>query len=83
MRGGAWLRVRGERHALFHCTHWWSCGNSPGHELFTADKPVLFAYHSYAQDVRGLIYDRPNHDNFHVIGYKEQGSTTTPFDPVC
>ena len=51
-------------------------------ELFTADKPVLFAYHSYAQDVRGLIYDRPNHDNFHVIGYKEQGSTTTPFDMV-
>lgn len=51
-------------------------------ELFTADKPVLFAYHSYAQDVRGLIYDRPNHDNFHVVGYKEQGSTTTPFDMV-
>ena len=51
-------------------------------ELFTADKPVLFAYHSYAQDVRGLIYDRPNHDNFTVVGYKEQGSTTTPFDMV-
>lgn len=49
-------------------------------DLFTADKPVLFAYHSYAQDVRGLIYDRPNHDNFNVVGYKEQGSTTTPFD---
>ena len=41
-------------------------------ELFTADKPVLFAYHSYAHDVRGLIYDRPNHDNFNVHGYKEQ-----------
>ena len=51
-------------------------------DLFTADKPVLFAYHSYAQDVRGLIYDRPNHDNFTVVGYKEQGSTTTPFDMV-
>ena len=45
-------------------------------EIFTADKPVLFAYHSYAHDVRGLIFDRPNHDNFNVHGYKEQGSTT-------
>ena len=51
-------------------------------EIFTADKPVLFAYHSYAHDVRGLIFDRPNHDNFNVHGYKEQGSTTTPFDMV-
>lgn len=51
-------------------------------DLFTADKPVLFAYHSYAHDVRGLIYDRPNHDNFNVHGYKEQGSTTTPYDMV-
>ena len=51
-------------------------------DLFTADKPVLFAYHSYAHDVRGLIYDRPNHDNFNVHGYEEQGSTTTPYDMV-
>lgn len=51
-------------------------------ELFTEDKPVLFAYHSYAHDVRGLIFDRPNHDNFNVVGYKEQGSTTTPYDMV-
>jgi xylulose-5-phosphate/fructose-6-phosphate phosphoketolase len=51
-------------------------------DLFTADKPVLFAYHSYAHDVRGLIFDRPNHDNFNVHGYKEQGSTTTPYDMV-
>lgn len=51
-------------------------------ELFTADKPVLFAYHSYANDIRSLIYDRPNHDNFNVHGYKEQGSTTTPYDMV-
>ena len=41
-------------------------------DLFTEDKPVLFAYHSYARDVRGLIYDRPNHDNFNVHGYEEQ-----------
>ena len=51
-------------------------------DIFTADKPVLFAYHSYAHDVRGLIYDRPNHDNFNVHGYEEQGSTTTPYDMV-
>ena len=51
-------------------------------DLFTTDKPVLFAYHSYARDVRGLIYDRPNHDNFNVHGYEEQGSTTTPYDMV-
>ncbi|WP_022859707.1 phosphoketolase [Bifidobacterium magnum] len=51
-------------------------------ELFSEDKPVLFAYHSYAHDVRGLIFDRPNHDNFNVVGYKEQGSTTTPYDMV-
>ncbi|HCH21543.1 MAG TPA: phosphoketolase, partial [Bifidobacterium sp.] len=51
-------------------------------DLFTADKPVLFAYHSYARDLRGLVYDRPNHDNFNVHGYEEQGSTTTPYDMV-
>ena len=51
-------------------------------DLFTEDKPVLFAYHSYARDVRGLIYDRPNHDNFNVHGYEQQGSTTTPYDMV-
>ncbi len=43
---------------------------------------MLFAYHSYAHDVRGLIYDRPNHDNFNVHGYEEEGSTTTPYDMV-
>ncbi|MBT1165639.1 phosphoketolase [Bifidobacterium simiarum] len=51
-------------------------------ELFSADKPVLMAYHSYAHEVRGLIWDRPNHDNFTIHGYQEQGSTTTPFDMV-
>ncbi len=51
-------------------------------ELFTADKPVLFAFHSYAREVRSLIWDRPNHDNFNVHGYEEQGSTTTPYDMV-
>ncbi|WP_279075101.1 phosphoketolase [Alloscardovia omnicolens] len=51
-------------------------------ELFTADKPVLMAYHAYAREVRSLIWDRPNHDNFNIHGYEEQGSTTTPFDMV-
>ena len=51
-------------------------------DLFTTNKPVLFAYHSYAGDIRQLIWDRPNHDNFNVHGYKEQGSTTTPYDMV-
>lgn len=51
-------------------------------QLFTADKPVLFAYHSYAREVRSLIWDRPNHDNFNVHGYEEEGSTTTPYDMV-
>jgi xylulose-5-phosphate/fructose-6-phosphate phosphoketolase len=48
--------------------------------LFTADKPVLFAFHAYPGTVHRLIWDRPNHDNFHVHGYEEQGSTTTPYD---
>ena len=51
-------------------------------ELFTADKPVLMAYHAYAREVRSLIWNRPNHDNFNIHGYEEQGSTTTPFDMV-
>ena len=49
-------------------------------KLFSADKPVLFAFHAYAGSVRRLIWDRPNHDNFNVHGYEEQGSTTTPYD---
>ena len=51
-------------------------------ELFTADKPVLFAFHAYPGTIRRLIWDRPNHDNFNVHGYQEQGSTTTPYDMV-
>jgi xylulose-5-phosphate/fructose-6-phosphate phosphoketolase len=51
-------------------------------ELFTENKPVLFAYHAYAREIRSLIWDRPNHDNFNVHGYEEQGSTTTPYDMV-
>ncbi len=48
--------------------------------LFTKDKPVIFAFHGYPMVVHQLTYRRHNHDNFHVRGYKEEGTTTTPFD---
>jgi xylulose-5-phosphate/fructose-6-phosphate phosphoketolase len=51
-------------------------------ELFTADKPVIFAYHGYPTLVHKLTYNRPNHANFHVHGFNEEGTTTTPFDMV-
>ena len=48
--------------------------------LFTADKPILFAYHGYPWLIHRLTYRRHNHTNLHVRGYKEEGTTTTPFD---
>ncbi|MCG7506066.1 phosphoketolase family protein [Mesorhizobium retamae] len=51
-------------------------------ELFTKDKPVIFAYHGYPWLIHRLAYKRTNHDNMHVRGFKEEGSTTTPFDMV-
>jgi xylulose-5-phosphate/fructose-6-phosphate phosphoketolase len=48
--------------------------------LFTADKPVVFAFHGYATLIHRLAYRRTGHANMHVRGYKEQGTTTTPFD---
>jgi len=48
--------------------------------IFTSDKPVIFAYHGYPWLIHRLTYRRTNHDNFHVRGYKEEGTTTTPFD---
>jgi xylulose-5-phosphate/fructose-6-phosphate phosphoketolase len=50
--------------------------------LFTRDKPVIFAFHGYPWLVHRLTYKRANHDNLHVRGYKEEGTTTTPFDMV-
>jgi len=50
--------------------------------LFTTDRPVVFAYHGYPWLVHRLTYRRTNHVNFHVRGYKEEGTTTTPFDMV-
>lgn len=49
-------------------------------ELFTIDKPVIFAFHGYPALIHRLLYKRTNHDNFHVRGFKEEGATTTPFD---
>jgi len=48
--------------------------------MFTTDKPVIFAYHGYPSLIHRLTYRRTNHANFHVHGYQEEGTTTTPFD---
>jgi xylulose-5-phosphate/fructose-6-phosphate phosphoketolase len=48
--------------------------------IFTADKPIIFAFHGYPWLIHRLTYRRTNHDNLHVRGYKEEGTTTTPFD---
>jgi xylulose-5-phosphate/fructose-6-phosphate phosphoketolase len=50
--------------------------------LFTTDKPVIFGYHGYPWLIHRLTYRRNNHKNIHVRGYKEEGTTTTPFDMV-
>ena len=49
-------------------------------ELFTKDKPIIFAFHAYPWLIHRLTYRRTNHDNIHVRGYKEEGTITTPFD---
>jgi len=51
-------------------------------DLFSNDRPVIFAYHGYPALIHRLTYNRPNHDNFHVHGFVEEGTTTTPFDMV-
>jgi xylulose-5-phosphate/fructose-6-phosphate phosphoketolase len=51
-------------------------------ELFTTDRPVIFAFHGYPWLIHRLTYRRTNHKNLHVRGYKEEGTTTTPFDMV-
>jgi len=50
--------------------------------LFTVDKPIIFAFHGYPWLIHRLTYRRTNHKNLHVRGYKEEGTTTTPFDMV-
>jgi xylulose-5-phosphate/fructose-6-phosphate phosphoketolase len=51
-------------------------------EFFTTDKPIVFAFHGYPWLIHRLAYRRTNHKNLHVRGYKEEGTTTTPFDMV-
>ena len=48
--------------------------------IFTTDRPIIFAFHGYPWGIHRLTYRRTNHDNLHVRGYKEEGTTTTPFD---
>jgi xylulose-5-phosphate/fructose-6-phosphate phosphoketolase len=55
-------------------------GDDDFDRLFTLDRPVIFAYHGYPTLIHRLTYRRRNHDNFHVHGYKEEGTITTPFD---
>jgi xylulose-5-phosphate/fructose-6-phosphate phosphoketolase len=50
--------------------------------LFTTDRPIIFAYHGYPWLIHRLAYRHTNHANLHVRGYKEEGTTTTPFDMV-
>jgi xylulose-5-phosphate/fructose-6-phosphate phosphoketolase len=51
-------------------------------DIFTTDKPIIFAYHGYPWLIHRLCYRRNNHKNLHVRGYKEEGTTSTPFDMV-
>jgi xylulose-5-phosphate/fructose-6-phosphate phosphoketolase len=51
-------------------------------ELFTADTPVVFAFHGYQRAIHAIVHGRPNAERFHVRGFNEQGTTTTPFDMV-
>src|SRR5581483_1558313 len=51
-------------------------------ELFTRDRPIVFAFHGYQRAIHEIVHGRPNADRFHVRGFNEQGTTTTPFDMV-
>jgi xylulose-5-phosphate/fructose-6-phosphate phosphoketolase len=63
-----------------HGEHPHGLGDVDFDALFTHDKPVIFAFHGYPSLIHKLTYRRHNHDNFHVRGYKEEGTITTPFD---
>ncbi|HET8587057.1 MAG TPA: phosphoketolase, partial [Candidatus Limnocylindria bacterium] len=56
--------------------------NAEFDSLFTTNRPIIFAYHGYPWLIHRLTYRRTNHDNLHVRGFKEEGTTTTPFDMV-
>ena len=63
-----------------HTTHPHGFTDEEFDALFTKDRPVIFAYHGYPYLIHRLTYKRTNHDNFHVHGFQEEGTTTTPFD---
>ena len=63
-----------------HEEHPHGLANKDFDSLFTTDKPIIFAYHGYPWLIHRLTYRRTNHHNLHVRGYKEEGTTTTPFD---
>ena len=65
-----------------HTEHPHGLSDAEFDSLFTTSKPVVFAYHGYPWLIHRLAYRRTNHDNMHVRGYKEEGTTTTPFDMV-
>jgi xylulose-5-phosphate/fructose-6-phosphate phosphoketolase len=52
-------------------------------ELFTADKPVIFAFHGYQRAIHEIVHGHPDVDRIHVRGFNEQGTTTTPFQMVA
>jgi len=64
-------------------THPHGMSHSGFEELFTSDKPVVFAFHGYQRAIHELVHGRANADRFHVRGFQEQGTTTTPFDMVA
>jgi xylulose-5-phosphate/fructose-6-phosphate phosphoketolase len=65
-----------------HTEHPHGLSDAEFDSIFTRNKPVIFAYHGYPWLIHRLTYRRTNHDNFHVRGYKDEGTTTTPFDMV-
>ena len=67
---------------LPHTEHPHGISDTDFDSIFTPDKPIIFAYHGYPYLIHRLTYRRTNHDNIHVRGYKENGTTTTPFDMV-
>ncbi len=67
---------------LPHSEHPHGLNDGDFDSIFTPNKPVIFAYHGYPYLIHRLTYRRTNHDNFHVRGFKENGTTTTPFDMV-
>lgn len=63
-----------------HKNHPHGLTNEEFSALFTKDKPITFIFHGYSSLIHRLTYSRPNHENMHVYGYMEEGTTTTPFD---